>query len=450
MARQPRDPDGGAWTRWRARSVLVTAGLVAATALTACSSTASPSAATSGSSASAPGSSAIPASAFADRTGLTSTTVRIGNVSTTTGGLFSGAPVGVQAYAAYVNSTGGVDGRKIVVDSTGDTYNDGAQNKALTQQDIGRDFAMVGSFSLNDGYGGTVLAANPGVPNVSVSLDQATNDLPNTFSPQPSVGGWELGPLVYFQKKYPTDVLHAGALIAGEPSAETDWAGEKAAMEHLGYKVVYSPTFQITQTTFTQNVIAMRNAGVRILFIEQMPENYASAVFQALDAQDFHPVVVLGASTYSNALVAASGGPAATDGAYLEQALSLYLGGDAAAIPAVSTFLSWVQKVSPGFKPDLYTLYGWVSAELFVRAFRNAGSDPSRGSELRALRAIDHFSAGNLIAPSDPAAKTPSSCYIIARITGGTFVRTDDPPTSGPTGGYRCDEPYFYPPGYKA
>jgi len=287
--------------------VLAVVAMTVATTLAACSST------TSSAPVAASGS-AIPAAAFRDHTGVTPTTVRIGNISTSTIGLFTGASVGTQAYAAYVNSTGGVNGRKIVVDSTPDTYNDGAQNKALTQQDIGRDFAMVGSFSLNDSYGGTVLAANPSVPNVSVSLDQATNRLPNTFSPQPAVGGWELGPLVYFQKKYPADVLHAGALIAGEPSAETDWQGEKAAMEHLGYKVVYSPTFQITQANFTQNVIDMRDAGVKILFIEQMPESYASAVFQALDAQNFHPVVVLGASTYSNALVAASGGFSVTDG----------------------------------------------------------------------------------------------------------------------------------------
>jgi ABC-type branched-subunit amino acid transport system substrate-binding protein len=386
---------------------------------------------------------AIPSAAFQDHTGITSTTVTVGNVSTQTGGLFSGALVGTKAYADYINSTGGVNGRKIVVDGADDGYNDGANNKALTKADIGSDFAMVGSFSLNDAYGGAVLKADPSVPNVTVSLDEATNQLPNTFSPQPANDGWELGPLVYFQKKYPTDVTHAGALVAGEPSAEAAFAGEKAAMLHLGYKVVYDPTFLITQTDFTQNVITMRNDGVKILFIEQMPENYASAVFKALDAQDFHPVVVLGASTYSNALVAASWGASATDGAYLEQAASLYLGEDASAIPAVTTFQDWVQKASPGFKPDLYTLYGWVSAELFADALQKAGKDPSRGSELQALRSITSYSGNNLLAPADPAAKTPAECYIIAKIVNGVFTRTDDTPLNGPNHGYRCDQPYY-------
>ena len=282
-------------------TVILVVGVLATT-LVACSSTA-----TQGPSSSST-KSTIPPATLRGTTGLTPTTVRIGNISTLFGGLFKGAPVGVQAYADYINSMGGVNGRKIVVDGADDGYNNGANNKALTQQDITRDFAMVGSFSLNDAFGGTVLAADPSVPNVSVALDGANNNLPNTFSPSPASGGWQLGPLVYFQKKYPNDVLHAGALIANQASAITKWNGEKAAMQHLGYHVAYDPTFDITQTDFTQYVIAMRNAGVKILFVEQMPENYASAVFKALAQQNFHPVVVLGASTYSQALVPASGG----------------------------------------------------------------------------------------------------------------------------------------------
>ena len=90
-------------------------------------------------------------------------------------------------------------------------------------------------------------------------------------------------------------------------------------MVHLGYKVVYDPTFDITTTDFTQYVVNMKNDGVKILFIEQMPENYAAAVVKALNQQDFHPVVVFGGSTYSEELVPTPGGAAAIDGAYMEQ-----------------------------------------------------------------------------------------------------------------------------------
>ena len=444
-----RASHGSTAGRRRRTAVLLTAGVVLAGTLTACSSTTSQPAATTASGltgSSAPsGSSGIPASAFSDTTGMTANSVTIGNVSTLFAGLFKGADVGTEAYAAYVNSQGGVNGRQILVDSYDDGYQ-GAPNKQAHEQVLQKDFAAVGGFSLQDSYGETVVAANPGLPDVTVPLSQTLSDLPNVFSPDPGQVGWQLGPLEYFKSKFPGDLKGAGALIADQPSAITKWGGEKAAMQSIGYKVVYDPQFDITQTDFTQNVVAMRQAGVKILFLEQMPANYAAAVVKALDQQNFHPQLVFGVSTYSEQLVPDSGGASAIDGAYMEGLTSLFLGEDASTIPAVSTFLTWVQKVSPGFKPDLYTLFGWLSGQLFVQALRAAGPHPTRGSVLQQLHKITSFNGDNLIATANPAAKIPANCYVISQIVQGKFQRLDDPPVSGSTHGYRCDAPYYYYP----
>ncbi len=228
--------------------------------------------------------------------------------------------------------TVGSSGRTIVVDS-GDDLFQGATNKQLTQSAITNDFALVGGFSLEDSFGGALLAQSPGMPDVTVTLDPSTNKLSNVYSPAPASGGWQEGPLQYFKQKYPKGITSVASLVADEPSAQTDWAGEKYVMQKVGYKVVYDETYSITQTDFTQNVIAMKNLGVKMLFIDQMPENYAAAVLKALQQQNFHPMVILGAATYSNDLVSASGGAAAVNGDYLQQNASLYLGQDAVGDP---------------------------------------------------------------------------------------------------------------------
>jgi hypothetical protein len=297
---------------------------------------------------------------------------------------------------------------------------------------------------LEDSYGATVLAADPTVSNVSVALTQKASDLPNTFSVNPVRFGWGLGGLDYFKRLYPDDVTHTGAIVSSEPSAQQTWTAEQQAMTSLGYKVVADPTYTVTQSDFTQDVIAMKNDGVKILFMEQLPQNYAGAVVQALNQQNFHPVVVLGAAGYSEAFVPSSGGTANADGIWLDQDTALYLGEDASDLPADRTFLHWVQVASPGFKPDLYTLYGWLSAELFVQALKKAGTDPSRGSLLQQLRQITSFTGGGLIGEVNPVDKIPSGCYVIARIADGIFQRTDDPPTTSSTQGFRCDKPFFY------
>jgi ABC-type branched-subunit amino acid transport system substrate-binding protein len=419
-------------------------GVLAAVAMTACSSTVSQSTSTSGRSAPVPSARSIPASAFHDTTGLTPTRVLIGNVSTLSGGLFRGALIGTQAYADYVNSRGGVGARNLVVDSYDDGFT-GALNKQYTAEASDRDFALVGGFSLEDSFGGTVLAANTGVPNLTNPLDHATAFLPNTVGPQVSNGGWGTGGLEYFMQKYPAASHAVGDLIANQPSAIASWQIEKGAMEHVGLHVVYARQFAITQSDFNANVIAMRNSGVKMLFIDQMPENYAASVLRALDQQNFHPVVILGTSTYSEALVRDSGGAAAVDGSYMTLNSALFLGEDASRLPAVSTFLTWVHKAAPGFTPDLFTLYGWTSAELFAQALASAGPHPTRGSLLQELHRVTSFNAGGMIVTSDPSSRFGSNCFLLARVENGRFERLDDPPISGGTGGYLCTGEVYLP-----
>ena len=427
---------------------LAAAGMVLllATPAMACSSTSTASTTTTGGGGTG-GSSKIPASAFSDHTGVTANAITVGNVSTLSlGGLFKGAVVGTQAYFDFVNSTGGVNGRKLQIDSADDNFT-GATNKQATQNAITNDFSLVGSFSLEDNYGGALLAANPGMPDVSNVLDTTTGKLPNVYSPVPLNGGWQEGPLQYFKKKFPKDINATASLVGDLPSAQHDWAGEKYVLEKVGYKIIYDQTYGVAQTNFDQNVIAMKNAGVKILFVDSMAESYASGLMKSLTAQNFHPIVVLGAATYTNKLVPDSGGAAAVNGDYLEQSTTLYLGQDASSVPSVASFLHWVSVAQPGFTPDLFTLYGWLSAQVFAQALQNAGSNPSRGSLLTQLDKITTFDGQHIIGPNDVAAKAPGNCYLIGQVVNGDWQRLDDPPISGPTHGFRCDYSYVTPPG---
>jgi ABC-type branched-subunit amino acid transport system substrate-binding protein len=432
---------------WKSRTAALALVVAVGLGAVACSSTNSTTTTTTTSGSGSTGSGKIPESAYSDHTGVTSSSIQVGNVSTLSLGLFKGAQVGTQAYFDYVNSTGGVNGRKLVLNGADDAFT-GAGNKQATQNALQNDFALVGDFSLEDSFGGTVLAENPGFPDVSQVLDDATGKLPNVFSPIPLADGWASGPMDFYYNRFKPLAHDAGAFLANSPSATQTWDGEKYVAEQAGFKFVSEQTYATTQTDFTQQVIAMKNAGVKIVFMDQMPGNYASSVLKAMAEQNYHPQVLLGAATYSNSLVSQSGGAANVNGAYMSQNLALYLGADESAVPAVASFLHWVQVASPGFGPDLFTAYGWLSANLFVQALRNAGSNPSRGSLLAALGKVTSFNGNGFNAPSNPAAKKPPNCYLIATVTGGQFVRSPvNPPVSGSTQGFRCDGQYVTEPG---
>ena len=136
-----------------------------------------------------------------------------------------------------INAQGGVNGRKLLVDSKDDAFS-GQQNKTETQEAINSDFALVGSFSLFDGYGCAALASDTAVPDVSVTLDAGTNALPNDFSVQPLSGQETLGPAAYYKKHYPKDTT-VGAIVSDVSSAKTQMAQQFAGLKSMGYKIAY-------------------------------------------------------------------------------------------------------------------------------------------------------------------------------------------------------------------
>ncbi|MGP0031147.1 MAG: ABC transporter substrate-binding protein [Acidimicrobiales bacterium] len=386
--------------------------------------------------------------AMSDSTlGVTGKSLTVGNVSVISGpvpGLFEGAPIGVKAYFDYINSLGGVDGRTLKVTSLDDAFS-GPRNQAETQQAVAHDFGLVGDFSLFDSYGCSILAADPAVPDVSVTIDPEINRLRNVFSAQPLAVGQSLGPLAYYKKHFPDDMT-VGTLISDAASSIAQWNGQKAALEHEGYHVAYLREISPAESDFTTDVISMRDDHVDAVDLTAVDWQVGAEFVQDAAAQGWHPGLIFsGGPLYADQFVAHAGGPAATNGIQIGQAQALYLGQDAKDLPADKRFLHYVHKVDPSWTPDLYTLYGWASADLFVQALKAAGPHPTRGGVLAQLEKITRFDAGGLLAPADPAQKKPASCYVMLQIENGKYQRTQ--PT---TSGFSCDTTYYYAPGHDA
>ena len=176
-------------------------------------------------------------------------TVDVGNVSTLAiGGLFKGALVGTEAYADYVNSTGGVNGRKIVVNGADDGYT-GTGNKQATQNAVNTDAALVGGFSTFDSFGGQVLAQNPGVPDVTQVLEPGHQHAAQRLQRRPPRG--RLGgrrALQYFKHKFGTADRAEGGHAHGRPAVDPGRLGgrevrhaEGRLQDHLRRRATPTP-----------------------------------------------------------------------------------------------------------------------------------------------------------------------------------------------------------------
>jgi ABC-type branched-subunit amino acid transport system substrate-binding protein len=372
-------------------------------------------------------------------TGVSATEIDLGNVSTLTGpipGLFIGAVHGIQAFATYVNSLGGICGRKLVVKS-GDDNLQTSQNATATQSLASQVMAFVGSFSANDNGGAAVLKST-GTPDVGQALSSQRFDLPNNFSPEP-ITGWNTAPYVTMKQLYPDAAKHMAILGANQPVAQHEYAVEKAALESVGYHFVYTdPNIEPTQTDYSSDAQAMKSAGaqgVALSSTASLCANLAKAI-QNAGITPF-PLGTYSTTAYDQTFLNQAG--SAAEGAILYFAEAMYQGEDAQVVPMVATFNRWYQGIYHQ-TPDEFALYSWMSGLLFIDGI-NRSSGLNQQALLAGLKSVTQFDANGLVATDDPAHKKPPTCYLIIDVKGGKFVRDpSDPPT-----GFNCkNAPSYY------
>jgi hypothetical protein len=115
-------------------------------------------------------------------------------------------------------------------------------------------------------------------------------------------------------------------------------------------------------------------------------------------------------------------------------AWSMFAGEDASQVAEVRLMNQWLQKVKPGYSPDLYALLAWASGRLLFKAMDQVGPHLTRVSVNDALHSSGNFDSNQLLAPADPGKKVPPTCIVITVLRKGHFERVDTPPT-----GFRCD-----------
>jgi ABC-type branched-subunit amino acid transport system substrate-binding protein len=373
--------------------------------------------------------------------GVSATSISVGNVSDLSGpqpGLFQGAVNGTEAYFAYINSQGGVNGRQIVLRSS-DGQTDCTANQSAHNAMVNSVFAFVGSFSLYDDCATTVMKAHPNVPNVSFALsEKAQQNTVNQFSPHFLPAGAPNGPFCYLAKKYPDLVKSVGSIYANIPSAAASQKAIQLAGESCGWKWLESIPVGATDSTFNAQVTRMRNSGVKLIFEVAFTVDHVAEMKREADAQGWKPLWVAPVA-YNAAFLPLMGNSAAAEGVIGYNLYSLFLGADEAkAIPEVRRFQDWMKRVHPDAPVDLFGMYGWAAAKLFTERIKAVGPRLTQKAFLSSIRTVHLWNADGLLAQSDVAGHKPGNCYVLWKITGGSFRRMD-------SNGYRCDGRFVGP-----
>jgi ABC-type branched-subunit amino acid transport system substrate-binding protein len=354
--------------------------------------------------ATAGGSTCKPGSATS--TGVSATEVKVGNVSQLSGlvpGFGQTGVNGVKAYFAYINSTGGVCGRKVTL-VQGDDRFQAATNRSETDKLAGQVIAFAGSTSVVDDGGAPVLD-QVGIADVSLATTPPRTASPNNFNPNPidPTEGAGNGQDKVLRYLHDTRGITKGAIFYTDVATGVNQSKRYAIdFQHAGIDVVATYAVAPTATNFRSQAADMKQKGVEVV-VTIAEINTISNLAQA----------------YSQKLVTLAG--SAAEGSVV--GLIFHIPEEASANPAIATMVNWYKKVAPGADLDFFGLLGWVAGEMVTRAIADAGPDPTQAKVLAALKTYTNYKS-EYVVPINPAGKKTPTCFLVAEVKGGKWVKT--------------------------
>jgi ABC-type branched-subunit amino acid transport system substrate-binding protein len=378
----------------------------------------------------------------ATATGVTATTITVGNIASISGvapGLTQSAQQATEAWAAYVNSTGGICGRQIKVQPF-DDGNDSGQNFAAASQACSSDFALVGGASgFDDGSANAVNSCS--IPDLSAEVSTAAaGGTADIFGASPGDDHYyPLGPGNYIKSTYPNAIKHAAEIYLQVPATASQAAHEIQANTSVGF--VYTPANGIATTPTNANygtiVQQLQSQGTQYVS-EYSDDNSAERLLQAMQQANYAPQVVDWISEEYSPQFAQQTSPESNGNLVAMTATAGYE--DAGSNPGLQLMEQWMDRVAGAgnWHKDIFAMLAWSAGLAFEQAAKQVGPGLTRPALIGKIQAITNWTGGGVTPPSNIGGKVPSKCFFYDKIENGGFQRVY--PTAPNT--YDCNSGY--------
>jgi branched-chain amino acid transport system substrate-binding protein len=331
--------------------------------------------------------------------GITSTSILVGGTFPLTGvaSLYKTIPAAEKAYFDYVNDTkGGVNGRKISFNILDDAY-DPSKTVPLAQKLVESDkvFAIFGSLGTAPGLATWEYTNGRKVPQAFL----ATGDSYWGFSAKKYP--WTIG----WQPDYPGEAKQYGKYIAANmPNAKVGvlyqndaygknyYAGLRVGLAAKKAQIVDAESYDVTQTSLTQQILALKSKGADTLVIFATPTPTITALVTATKV-GWSPATLINNVSANRLFMLA----AAANGANVDNVISTTYTksptvnkNDAGVQLAAQIIAKYAPALQTSFnRGDGNVVYGLGVAWTFVYALQHAGKNPTRVSLMNALHHLN-------------------------------------------------------------
>jgi len=367
----------------------------------------------------------------ASATGITPSSVLVGNVSGITGPLNGSFQQGQDAAVALfdaLDAAGGLCGRQVTVDKEDD-----GQNSTTNKNDVDDlmnkgVFAFVGSTSDADNGGVADMAAKA-IPdfgfaincNRSQSTDYWSVDGGSCYEPGGPGTAFEIGDGTFLLAQQQGYLPKKMAFLAYDIAISAQAAKQ--------FRYVYTHSFGGT-ACYEDESISPVGASLES-DVQQMQANGCQGVYttldvtgnakllQALQQQNVHmPYVGTTFDGYTPSQISLAGESAA-------QGLLVTL----PFIPLDETqtmdvmYQQQLAKYVPGATPSGFGFLSWLAGQMFIYTMLEAGRNPTHASLLNALNGLKGYDAGGAVGPYTPGTHSVGPCVMDVVVKGNDFVR---------------------------
>ncbi len=348
-------------------------------------------------------------------------TINLGNVGTYSGligAIFSGAQQALQAWAAYTNAHGGLNGHPVhlfIEDDGGDP----STNQTEVQQEVTQDhvIAFVGNLVPLTASASVSYLQQQNIPVIGGDSASAQWWQSPMYFPQASYIGGEANQSVraavaegytkmgvLYCIEDPTCTLGYNELIQ-QGDAKTD-----------GANPVYSASFSITQPDFTAQCLAAQQAGATVIYFAGDGDSLVRLA-RDCSAQGYKPLY----EADSIGVTAAVQADSLLNGLLSTQ--SSFPWTDSYS-PAQAAYQAAMKTYAPSVAGSATTAAEWAAGMLAVAADQNLGATPTSAQFLQGLWSIKNNDLGGLAPPltfNANALPTPSQCYFEMVLKNGQF-----------------------------
>jgi branched-chain amino acid transport system substrate-binding protein len=306
--------------------------------------------------------------------------------------LYAGIGAGAEAYYAYVNDHGGVNGRKINYIALDDGYNP-AQTVQLTHKLVEQErvFAVVGSLGTEPNLATRPYLNEQKVPQILVST--GASFWGTDYKKYPWTIGWQPNYIAegYIYGRFIVDKVpqaKIGVLFQNDAYGDDYLTGLKSGLGSQQRKIVAQEGYEVTASDVASQVAKLKASGANTLFVAATPTFAVQAVALAYKL-GWHPIIFMNSVSATNTLMglaAKSSSPDAVNGMISVRYWMDPSEPKFAKPGSIELYKSILAKYSPKANPnDAFNAYGMASAWTFVHALKQAGKNPTRASLMNAL-----------------------------------------------------------------